>query len=215
MLAIKKVNAPPAPGSYEPDVIYLVPDGANNVTLYASDSSGVTVKRGLLLSDISSAVSSLYSDLTSDIADAKAEIIAGASTAADTLEKLELLLTGKLSKATGGTISGPVVFESAQRVGLVELGAGTTIDCSLGTYFKKTVNGTVVFSFSNLPAGTQAYGFNLLVALTSGSFSFPSSVKFPNDTALSLSTGKFHLFTLITDNGGTSWRASVNSNYAA
>lgn len=125
-------------------------------------------------------------------------------------------LSDKLSKLAGGTIEGAVAFQSTQTSGMVEMGPSETeFDLSLATYFTKTVNSAQAFTFVNPPALGQVYAFTMRILLSSGSFSFPSSVKFPNDTALSLTAGKYHLLTFVTDNAGASWRGSVNSNYSA
>lgn len=130
------------------------------------------------------------------------------------LGKLQKQVTDRLSKTAGGTISGAVMFASQQTSGIVDMAAGSGIDCSLGNYYIKTVTANTTFSFSNVPSGA-AYGCTLLVTHTSGSLTFPASVKFLGDATPTLTTGKKHLFTFVTDNGGTSWRASVNSNYSA
>jgi len=57
------------------------------------------------------------------------------------------------------------------------------------------------------------YAFALEVENTAGTISWPSSVKWPNDTAPTLSTGRTHLFVFITDDGGTRWRGTSNVNY--
>ena len=130
------------------------------------------------------------------------------------LAKLQAQLGNYLSKAQGGVIDGGVKFNSKQSVSNVALGASSVIDCNAGTYFSKTVSAATTFSFSNLPAANEVYALNLVIYLSSGSISFPSSVKFPDNEFPTLATSKYHLFTLVTDNGGNSWRGSLNSNYS-
>jgi hypothetical protein len=85
------------------------------------------------------------------------------------------------------------------------------IDCSQGNYFTKTISGNSTFTFSNVPSG--AYGVMIEVENTSGTITWPAAVKFPNDTAPTLLTGKTHLFIFVTDDSGTRWRGVAAVNY--
>jgi len=85
------------------------------------------------------------------------------------------------------------------------------IDCSQGNYFTKTISGNSTFTFSNVPSG--AYGMIVEIENTSGTISWPAAVKWPNDTAPTLSTGKTHVFVFITDDSGTRWRGVAQVNY--
>jgi hypothetical protein len=85
------------------------------------------------------------------------------------------------------------------------------IDCSQGNYFTKTINGNSTFTFSNVPSG--AYGMIVEIENTSGTITWPTEVKWPNDTAPSISTGKTHVFVFITDDSGTRWRGVAQVNY--
>jgi hypothetical protein len=85
------------------------------------------------------------------------------------------------------------------------------IDCSAGNYFTKTISGNSTFTFSNVPSG--AYGMIVEIENTSGTITWPAAVKFPNDTAPSLSTGKTHVFVFITDDSGSRWRGMAQVNY--
>lgn len=86
------------------------------------------------------------------------------------------------------------------------------IDCSSGNYFTKTISSNSTFTFSNAPA-SRGYTFLLELEHTSGTVTWPTSVKWPNDVAPTLTTGKTHLFCFATDDGGTRWRGSSNINY--
>ncbi|MBQ45495.1 MAG: hypothetical protein CMK37_07540 [Porticoccaceae bacterium] len=90
--------------------------------------------------------------------------------------------------------------------------AGLDVDCSLGNYFTKTINGNSTFTFSNVPA-SRAFSFVLELTHTSGTVTWPSSVKFPADTAPTLTTGKTHLFVFISDSGSTRFRAATVVDY--
>ena len=92
--------------------------------------------------------------------------------------------------------------------------SGTTIDCSQGNYFTKTITGATEFGFSNVPTGC-VYIMTLEVTCN-GSAAITwtgTTVKYPADTAPTLTDGKTQLFTLITDDGGTRWRANTSVDY--
>ena len=86
------------------------------------------------------------------------------------------------------------------------------IDCSTGNYFTKTISGDSTFTVSNVPSG-KSYVFTLELTHTSGVITWFANVKWPQDTAPSLSTGKTHLFIFSTDDGGTRWRAASLIDY--
>lgn len=86
--------------------------------------------------------------------------------------------------------------------------SGVDIDCSAGNYFTKTINGNTTFTFSNVPA-SRAFSLTLELTHTSGTVTWPASVKFPAATAPTLTAGKTHLFVLVTDDGGTTFRANA------
>jgi hypothetical protein len=94
---------------------------------------------------------------------------------------------------------------------IVAVGA-LNIDCSTGNYFTKTINGNSTFTVSNVPS-SRAYSFTLELTHTSGTITWFSGVVWPGGTAPTLTTGKVHLFMFVTDDGGTTWRASSLINY--
>lgn len=128
------------------------------------------------------------------------------------------------------TPSDTLVVKSSGRVGIGITSPATTLDlsgsysanavavaaldinCSLGNYFTKTINGNSTFTVSNVPA-SRNYAFTLELEHTSGSITWFSGVEWPGGTAPTLTTGKTHLFIFQTDNGGTRWRASSLTNY--
>ena len=87
------------------------------------------------------------------------------------------------------------------------------IDLSTGNYFTKTISGNSTFTFSNPPASGTVGSFVLELTHSSGTVTFPSSVKFPEDTAPTLTTGKTHLFVFVTDDGGSRYRGSALVDY--
>jgi len=89
----------------------------------------------------------------------------------------------------------------------------TTIDLSTGNYFTKTISGNTTFTFSNPPSSGTVGSFTLELTHSSGTVTWPSSVKFPADTAPTLTTGKTHLFFFVTDNGGSRYRGAALVDY--
>tara|TARA_Y100000385_G_C13001485_1_gene597451 strand:- start:16 stop:624 length:609 start_codon:yes stop_codon:yes gene_type:complete len=113
--------------------------------------------------------------------------------------------TGVVVSSGGLNLTGPYK-ENITAMGALE------VDCSTGNYFTKTISGISTFTFANVPTGC-AYSFTLELTHTSGTVTWPASVKFPADTAPTLTTGKTHLFMFITDDGGTRFRGSSLVDY--
>ena len=87
------------------------------------------------------------------------------------------------------------------------------VDCSAGNYFTKTITGATTFTFSNAPASV-AYSFTMEITLNgSNAITWPASVKWPADTAPTITDAKTQLFMFITDDGGTRWRGSSLVDY--
>ena len=121
---------------------------------------------------------------------------------------------GGLAVSAGiSTIAGGVDVTGAYK-GNITAVTGTTIDCSLGNYFTKTITGATTFTFSNVPTSCV---YSMTVEITcngSNAITWPTpNVKWPADTAPTLTDGKTQLFTLITDDGGTRWRANSAVDY--
>lgn len=106
----------------------------------------------------------------------------------------------------GLTVDGP--YEQA-----AEAVAALDIDQNTGNYFTKTINANSTFTFSNPPASGTVGSFTLELTHTSGTVTWPASVKFPADTAPTLTTGKTHLFMFVTDDGGTRYRGAALADY--
>lgn len=127
----------------------------------------------------------------------------------------DVTLTGSQT-LTNKTLTAPVLGGAVDATGSVRGGVtamgALNIDCSAGNYFTKTINANSTFTVSNVPA-SRAYAFTLELTHTSGTVTWFSGVEWPGGTAPSLTTGKTHLFTFVTQNGGTRWRAVANTNY--
>ena len=129
--------------------------------------------------------------------------------------------TGGLYVTAGGinvvagitTVGGGASVTGAYKSNISTI-SGTTIDCSQGNYFKKTITGATAFGFSNVPTGC-VYIMTLEVTCNgSAAATFTgTAVKWPADTAPTLTDGKTTLFTLVTDDGGARWRANSSVDY--
>ena len=117
------------------------------------------------------------------------------------------------NKTLSAPISTGAIYDNGSVRGNIVAVAALNIDCSAGNYFTKTINGASTFTFTNVPASGNAYAFTLELTHTSGTVTWPTSVKWPGDTAPTLTAAKTHLFTFVTDNGGTRWRGVANVNY--
>ena len=106
----------------------------------------------------------------------------------------------------GLTVDGPYK-QAAEAVSALD------IDLSTGNYFTKTINGNSTFTFSNPPASGTVGSFTLELTHTSGTVTWPSSVKFPLDTAPTLTTGRTHLFVFSTDDNGARYRGAALVDY--
>jgi hypothetical protein len=116
-----------------------------------------------------------------------------------------VVTAGISTLGAGVSLTGPYK-ENITAMGALE------VDCSTGNYFTKTISGNSTFTFANVPTNC-AYAFTLELTHTSGTVTWPASVKFPADTAPTLTTGKTHLFMFITDDGGTRFRGSSLVDY--
>jgi len=84
-----------------------------------------------------------------------------------------------------------------------------TIDCSAGNAFSVNLNSSITtLSFTNIPSANISYGLSLQVMI-GGSYTitWPTSVKFPSNTAPTLTStvGKVDTFILNTFDAGTTW----------
>ena len=126
----------------------------------------------------------------------------------DTAQTFSAAQTFTLATVHNGglTVDGP--YEQ-----VAETVAALDIDLNAGNYFTKTINANSTFTFSNPPASGTVGSFTLELTHTSGTVTWPASVKFPADTAPTLTTGKTHLFMFVTDDGGTRYRGASLVDY--
>ena len=115
---------------------------------------------------------------------------------------------GIVTARSGINVTGGRYTNAAIAMGALE------VDMSQGNYFTKTITtGTNTFTFANPPASGTVGSFTLELTHTGGTAQWPGTVKWPEDTAPNLSTGKTHLFVFITDDGGTRYRGAALANY--
>jgi hypothetical protein len=108
---------------------------------------------------------------------------------------------------SGGVVSG----QFAQNI--VPLGLyGSGINTGLGNYFTAILSGNASVVISGAPSSVS-YGFTYEVNHQTGTITWPAAVVWPSATAPTLTTGKTHLFMFVTDDSGTTWRASSLINY--
>jgi len=115
--------------------------------------------------------------------------------------------------ATGGTYTqtGTTVTVTSNAHGLL---AGNTItaDITSGT----GVDGTYTITAVTTDTFTYTAGTSLTTSgniSVSGTVTWPDSVKWPYDSAPSLTAGKTHLFVFITDDSGSRWRGAALVDY--
>ena len=199
------------------NIDFVSPDGANTITLSISNTDILSISgnAGQLFSITDSFTGTIFS-----------------ANDGSGVPSIEVLDTGlvKLAQYSGNVLIGTgtdgntgklqvngVAYSlgldvNGSQVGNIVAVSALDIDCSDGNYFTKTISADSTFTFSNSPA-SRAYGFTLELTHTSGTVTWPSAVKWPGDTAPSLTTGKTHLFVFVTDDGGTRWRGSSLTNY--
>jgi len=145
----------------------------------------------------------IYDNSGTDVTVSISELAGAGSTAgtgsANTFTALQTLNAGV-------AVDGPYK-QTAEAVGALD------IDLATGNYFTKTISANSTFTFSNPPASGTACSFTLELTHTSGTVTWPASVKFPADTAPTLTTGKTHLFMFVTDDGGTRYRGAALADY--
>ena len=165
--------------------------GSPNITVGTITASGnVSVGGTLTYDDVTNIDSVGLITARSGI-----NVLAGVSTFAAQIE------------ANGGT-----KITGSQTSNISAMGANS-VDCSAGNYFTKTITGATTFTFDNVPTGV-AYTFTMEVTLNgSNAITWPGTVKWPADTAPTITDGKTQLFVFLTDDGGTRWRGSSVVDY--
>ena len=126
------------------------------------------------------------------------------------VKKIETTSTG--INVTGTAVVDGITIDGAYEQ-VAEAVSALEIDCSTGNYFTKTISGNSTFTFANPAASGSVTSFTLELTHSSGTVTWPSSVKWNADTAPTLTAGKTHLFMFVTDDGGTRYRGSALVDY--
>ena len=104
-----------------------------------------------------------------------------------------------------------------QTVKTITQSATPTVDLSTGNYFTLTQNANVTsWTFSNPPASGEIFSFVIELANVTYTTTWTlasGTVKWPADTAPTLTASKTHLIIFTTDDGGTTYRASSIVDY--
>lgn len=88
-----------------------------------------------------------------------------------------------------------------------------TVNCSQGYYFKTSVAANTTFTFNSVPQN-KAYAMNIEVNYTSGTVTWPTSVRWEGGlSAPILTTNKTSIFNFITTSNGTAWFGSGLTNF--
>lgn len=187
-------------------------DGSANVSWSLAEIGAAAATHTHTVSQISDSTTVGRSVLTAvDAAAARAAIGAGTGDGDVTLSGTQTLSNKTL---TSPELTGTVYINGSARSNIVDVASGTNFDLSLGNYFIRTVAGNVTFTVSNAPA-SRAYAFTVEITHTTGTITWFSGVVWPGGVAPVLTTNRTHLFTFVTDNGGTTWRAVANVNYTS
>lgn len=210
--------------------VYVVKNsttGGYSVTLKTSAGSGITVANGntaFVFCDGTNVVTALTTisasspTFTGTISLDGATVVNDSGAAVDFRVEGDtdanlLFVKGSNDRVGVGTSSPATKFDlSGAMSSNITAVSVLDIDCSKGNYFTKTINANSTFTFSNAPS-SRAYAFTLELTHTSGTVTWPTSVKWPSDTAPSLTAGKTHLFMFVTDDAGTRWRGAALVDY--
>lgn len=136
--------------------------------------------------------------------------IAGSTRQLASLDATETLLNKSL---TAPTSTGAIYDNGSVRGNLTAV-AAADVDCSVGNFFTRTVNGAVTFTFSNAP-NTRAFGFVLRMTYTAGVITWPAAVKWPSDVVPTFVGGKYYDLSFMTIDGGTTWHGATSGPYSA
>lgn len=117
------------------------------------------------------------------------------------------------------TITSPeftgAIFANGSYRGATISSGGSTIDCSLGNYFTRSISSNTTFNLTNVPA--QSYACTIRVTVSGDrSISFSGgTIRYVDSDPPTLDSDRTHLFILQTDNGGSTWRVAALANYGS
>lgn len=119
--------------------------------------------------------------------------------------------------ANNNIITQPEIKDYSETVVTANTGTAYTINLNSGNIFNLTLTGNCTFSFSNPPATGRSGSVTLILTQDgtgSRTATWPASVKWPSDTAPTLSTAisSIDVIQLFTVDGGTTWLAFLAGN---
>ena len=133
--------------------------------------------------------------------------------AISTVTGLQDELDSKADLTTAQTLNNKTLHFVGSYTASVQAIPAFELDCGTGTFFTKTIDGAITFTFANVPTG--AYAMTLEVTHHSGTIDWPASVVWPGGTEPTLETDKTHLFYFVTRDGGTRWRGAAHADYVS
>lgn len=89
-----------------------------------------------------------------------------------------------------------------------------SIDIRTKSYMTMTVASAVTVGFTNTTTAGSVLSFTIEINMSSGSITWPSSVKWPGGTTPTFTVGKKHLVMFSTRDNGTTFYASALTDYA-
>ena len=112
------------------------------------------------------------------------------------------------------TFNGGIEVDGLYKQKRLVLGNNTsTIDISQANYFNLMVNQNTTFNFTNAPPSGTVGSFTLVLFHAAGTISWPGAVKWPANTAPTLATGKYHVFSFHTVDGGSKYYGAALVDY--
>ncbi len=105
------------------------------------------------------------------------------------------------------------VLEDAFNNSIAANAVTTAISWTASDYHTKTQVGDTTYTFTNVPTGISMILYRLTV--TSGTPTWPAAVIWEEGITPTFTAGKTHLIMFITENGGTTVRASACLNFAS
>jgi hypothetical protein len=159
----------------------------------------------------------VWSDVTS-----AGDVVGPASATDNAIARFDTT-TGKLIQSSLATINdtGSLVansaFLSSNLVvsGAYKSGFATStgvLDWSARSYYKMTASSAITVSFTNVDA-VSVNSMTVEIAMSGGSITWPTAVKWAAGTAPTLTNSKTHLVMLSTSNGGTTILASALTDF--
>lgn len=127
--------------------------------------------------------------------------------------RMRISKEGRLGIGTNDPKAALDVYGNAVQ-SVIDMAAGSAVDCSQGNYFLKTITGNTTFTFVSVPTAStgnaRIYGF--AIELTNGgafTVNWPT-VKWPSGTAPTLTTSGLDILVFTTRDGGTTWRGMMS-----